>query len=92
MVIFLAAGALAGIFLGFRFNVFILAPAILLAIITIALSHIVSRHGIGLIVITASATVVLLQIGYLGGRVLNVVIKSQLSERWAFIKALAPRI
>jgi hypothetical protein len=79
MAVFLTVGAFAGIMLGLRFNVFVLVPTILLAVVVITLSDIANRQSIGVIVITALATVVLLQIGYLGGRILKVATKSHVA-------------
>jgi hypothetical protein len=64
MEIFLIVGAIAGIWLGTRFKVFVLLPAILVtAGIVIA-----SGHSL----LTWLGTVALLQIGYLVGCVLRV--------------------
>jgi hypothetical protein len=79
MVTFLTVGALAGMLLGLRFNVFVLVPAIVLAITMITLSDIARRQSISTIIITTLATVVLLEIGYLGGRLLNVATESPLA-------------
>lgn len=72
MVVFLTVGTFAGIVLGLRFNVFVLVPAITIAIAAIALSDLARHQNIGVIAVTAFATMVLLQIGYLGGRALKV--------------------
>jgi uncharacterized membrane protein len=79
MVAFFTVGAFAGILLGLRFNVFVLVPTILLAIMAITLSDIANHQSIRVIVITTLATVVLLEIGYLGGRLLKVATESQLA-------------
>jgi hypothetical protein len=73
MAVFLTVGALAGIILGLRCNVFVLIPAITVAITAIALGDIATHQNIKVMVVTTLATGVLLQIGYLGGRFLKVV-------------------
>ena len=81
MVVFLTVGTFAGIVLGLRFNVFVLVPAITIAIAAIALSDLARHQNISMIAVTALATMVLLQIGYLGGRVLKVAAEKSLSWR-----------
>jgi hypothetical protein len=81
MFAFLIIGAIAGMLLGLRFNVFALVPAILLAIIAIALSDLVNRQSVAMIVLTVFATVVLLQIGYVVGRLLKVAAQAYLPTR-----------
>ena len=72
MVVFLGVGAFAGIVLGLRFNVFVLVPAITFAISAIALSDIATHQNIKVMLVTTLTTGVLLQFGYLGGRILKV--------------------
>ena len=72
MVAFLIVALFVGTVLGLRFNVFVLVPAILLAIAVIALRDIATRQSIGVILVTTFATVVLFQIGYIAGRFLKV--------------------
>ena len=72
MVAFLIVALFVGTVLGLRFNVFVLVPAILLAIAVIALRDIATRQSVGVILVTTFATVVLLQIGYIAGRVVKV--------------------
>jgi hypothetical protein len=72
MVAFLAIGTFVGIVLGLRFSVFILVPAILLAIAVIAATDTAVHQSTGVIVVTVLATTALLQIGYVVGRVLKV--------------------
>ena len=67
MVVSFTVGTVVGILLGLRFNVFALTPAILIATVAIVLRS----HGLRVIVFTAVGTVVLLQLGYLGGCVLR---------------------
>lgn len=76
MLVFLIVATLIGITLGLRFNIFVLVPAILLASTVITLSEIAERQSIKLIIIGSVGTVVSVQIGYLGGRLLNVAARS----------------
>ena len=71
MVAFLTIGTVAGIVLGLRFNVLVLVPAILAATTIITLSDVASRQNVRVIALTAFATVVLLQVGYIAGRILK---------------------
>ena len=71
MIAFLTVGAIAGIILGWRFNVLILIPATLLALAVVTASDIASRQSIKLILLTAVGTAVLLQLGYIAGRFLK---------------------
>jgi hypothetical protein len=80
MAVFLTVGALAGIIFGLRCNVFVLIPAIAVAITAITLSDIATHQNIKVMVVTTLATAVLLQIGYLGGRFLKVVVESYVAE------------
>jgi membrane protein DedA with SNARE-associated domain len=77
MLAFLIVTAFVGIILGLRFNVFVLVPAILLAIAAITLGDIATRQSVGVILATTFAAVVLLQIGYITGRVLKVAIQAR---------------
>lgn len=66
MVFFFIIGTVAGILLGLRFRVFALVPAILIATVFVVLFG----HGLPVITFTEVGTVVLLQIGYIGGCIL----------------------
>jgi hypothetical protein len=77
MTVFCIFGAIAGILLGLRFKVFVLVPAILLAVVVIILSS----HGLKVIALTVFGTVVLLQIGYIVGCVLRVMAREQVPAR-----------
>ena len=63
MMLFFIIGALAGVLLGLRFKVFILVPFILI----LACAIIATGGGWKAIVLTALATAVLIQIGYILG-------------------------
>lgn len=67
MVVFFTVGAVAGILLGLRFKVLVLVPVVLIATVAIVLSG----HGLRVIVFTEFGTVVMLQVGYIGGCVLR---------------------
>lgn len=67
MAVLFTVGTVAGILLGLRYNVFALVPANLIAPVAIVLMG----HGLRVIVFTAVGTVVLLQLGYIGGCVLR---------------------
>ncbi len=84
MLAFLIVAPFAGILLGLRFNVFVLVPAMLLAIVAITLSDIATRQSVGVILVTTFATVVLLQIGYIAGRVLKIVAQAG-SPTWTLV-------
>lgn len=60
-------GTIVGILLGWRFKVFVLLPAILIAAGVI----ITTGHGLKVIALTLLSTVVLLQIGYFVGAYLR---------------------
>ena len=77
MYFFLIGTAFVGIILGLRFNVFVLVPAILLAIALITLTGIATHQSAGAILFVTFAAVVLLQIGYFAGRVLKVAIQAR---------------
>ena len=85
MVAFLIVALFVGTVLGLRFNVFVLVPAILLAIAVIALRDIATRQSVGVILVTTFATVVLLQIGYIAGRVVKVATQTY-SPIWALMR------
>ncbi len=76
MFAFLAVGTFVGIILGLRFGVFILVPAILLAIAVIAPVDMATRQSDGVILVTVFATAALLQMGYLVGRVFKVAVET----------------
>jgi hypothetical protein len=78
MLAFLIVATFAGVLLGLRFNIFVLVLAILLAIAAITLRDIATRQSVVVILVTAFAAVVLLQIGYIVGRVL----KAAIQARW----------
>jgi len=71
MIAFLAIAAIAGLILGLRFNVLVLVPAILFTITVITLSDIARHQSFKMIVLTAVGSAVLLQIGYIAGRILR---------------------
>jgi hypothetical protein len=65
MMLFLIIGTLAGVLLGLRFKVFVLVPFILI----LACAIVATGDGWRAIALTILATAVLVQIGYLLGRV-----------------------
>ena len=67
MLVFLITATIAGVLLGLRFKVFALIPAILLA----AGIVIVTGGGLRFVALTLFGTIVVLQIGYLAGRVVR---------------------
>ncbi len=77
MIVFLAIGTIAGILLGLRFKVFVLVPAILIAMIVI----IASGHELKVTALTVFGTVVALQIGYIAGCVLCVMARERVPTR-----------
>jgi hypothetical protein len=77
MFAFLIIATLAGMGLGLRFNVLVLVPAILLAITVVTLTDIANRQNVRMILLTVFATVVLLQVGYIAGRVLKLTAQAQ---------------
>ncbi len=79
MVVFLAAGAFAEFCLVFVSTSSFTPLPLCWRSLPSPLSDIASRQSIGVIVIIASVTVASLQIGYLGGRVLNVAASGYLS-------------
>jgi len=74
MLVFLIAGAIAGILLGIRFKVLVIVPASLLAAIIIIANG--SGHESGAVVLTLLATLAALQIGYVVGSILRVAIRA----------------
>ena len=78
MIVFLVIGTIAGILLGMRFKVFVLAPATLLAAAVIIASSHQSKVAMAL---TVLATTVLLQIGYLFGLAIRAMARARLQRR-----------
>lgn len=60
-----------GTFLGLRFKIFVLVPAILLFGIGASMAGMLARYDAGFIWLSVAAYVVLLQIGYLAGSFLS---------------------
>jgi hypothetical protein len=60
-----------GTFLGLRFKIFVLVPAILLVGIGASMAGMLARYDAGFIWLSVAAYVVLLQIGYLAGSFLS---------------------
>ena len=77
MVVFLIIGTIAGILLGLRFKVFVLAPVILLATGAI----IASGHEPKTTAVTVFGTVVLVQIGYLAGCIVRAYLQAGTTVR-----------
>jgi hypothetical protein len=71
MVVYLIIGAMAGIVLGLCFKVFVLAPAMLLAMALAIASGIMRGHAPSVIALATLGTLASLQIGYLGGCILQ---------------------
>jgi hypothetical protein len=78
MLVFFAVGTVAGLLLGLRFKLFVLVPAILIATLAIVLSS----RGLRVIVFTEVGTVALLQVGYIGGCVLRVILMRICPRKW----------
>ena len=78
MIVFLVVGTIAGILLGMRFKVFVLAPATLFAAAVIIVSSHQSKVAMAL---TVLATTVLLQIGYLFGLAIRAMARARLQRR-----------
>jgi hypothetical protein len=76
MLVFLTTGAVAGILLGLRFKVLVLAPAFLVATVVVIANG--SGRTLGSIVLNVIGTVVSLQIGYVAGSVLGAVARAHL--------------
>jgi hypothetical protein len=90
MVTLFIVSAFAGLILGLRFNIFALVPAILLAIVVITLSDIATHQSVATILATVFAFAVLLQIGYMVGRVLRVAVLARWPP-WALIGRRRPK-
>jgi len=77
MLVFIILGAISGILLGLRFKVFVLVPAILLAMGVL----IASSHELKMITLIVFGTAVSLQMGYLVGCIVRVVAGAYLRAR-----------
>jgi hypothetical protein len=77
MMVFLTIAAIVGIFLGLRFKVFVLVPAVFIA----AGAVIITGHGLHVIILTVLATAALLQIGYIIGCVVRAYADAYLQAR-----------
>ena len=78
MLVFLIAGAVAGLLLGTRFKVLVIVPASLLAAIIVFVIVNSSGHESGAVVLTLLATLAALQIGYVVGSILQASIRAHL--------------
>jgi hypothetical protein len=76
MLVFLIAGAIAGVLLGIRFKVLVLVPASLLAAVIVVANG--SRQQLGAVVLTLLGTVASLQIGYVVGSILRALVRARL--------------
>ena len=76
MLVFLIAGAVAGILLGIRFKVLVVVPASLLAAVIVIANG--SGDNLGAVVLTLLGTVASLQIGYLVGSILRALVRAHL--------------
>ena len=76
MIIFLITGTIAGIMLGLRFKILVLAPAILLAMAVITETGIASGDKAWAIALTVFGTAASLQIGYFAGGILCAMIRA----------------
>ncbi len=85
MIVLLVVGTIAGILLGMRFKVFVLAPATLLAAAVIIASGHQPKVAMAFTVV---ATTVLLQIGYLVGLAIRAMARAQLQRRTTAGRAL----
>ena len=85
MIVFLVVGTLAGILLGMRFKVIVLAPTTLLAAAVIIVSGHQSKMATAL---TVLATTVSLQIGYLVGLAIRAMARTRLQRRTTAARAL----
>jgi len=74
----LIIGAIAGMLLGLRFKVFVLAPVVFLATMVIIGIGAASSHGPVMIALMALGAVVSLQIGYVAGVLLQVMVLAYL--------------
>ena len=77
MMVFLIIATIAGIFLGLRFKVFVLVPAVLI----VSAAVIVAGGGLKVVALTMLATTALLQIGYIFGCVVRVYAAAYLPAR-----------
>ena len=82
-LIIIGIGAIAGIMLGLRFKILILVPAILLATAAITVTGIVSGYEAKPVALTVFGTATSLQIGYIAGCILDVVVLALLPARTA---------
>ena len=85
MIVFLVVATLAGVLLGMRFKVFVLAPATLLSAAVIIASGHQPKVAMAL---TVLATTVLLQIGYLVGLAIRAMARARLQRRTTAGRAL----
>ena len=76
MLVFLIAGAIAGMMLGLRFKVLVLIPAFFLATVIIIVNG--SGQTLSAIVFTVLGTVASLQIGYVMGSILRALARAYL--------------
>jgi hypothetical protein len=81
MMEILIIGAISGMLLGIRFKVFILVPATLLATMVIIGAATASGHGPVAIVLMVLAGAASLQVGYVGGVLLDVMVLAHLPLR-----------
>jgi hypothetical protein len=75
MLVFLIAGAIAGILLGIRFKVLVIVPASLLAAVIVIANG--SGHKLGAVVLTLVGTLASLQIGYVVGSILRALVRAR---------------
>jgi hypothetical protein len=76
MLVFLIAGAIAGVLLGLRFKVLVIVPASLLAAIMIIATG--SGQQLGAFILTLLVTLASLQIGYVVGSILRALVRARL--------------
>ena len=81
MPVFLVIGIIAGIMLGLRFKVFVLAPAILAATAVTTVNAIMSGRGLNVIALTTVGVIASLQIGYFVGGILQVMAAAHLPAK-----------
>ena len=82
MVGFLAIGAIGGIILGFRFKVFVLVPATLFLAGVIAAGGLAAGQQFRVIAVSVVLTAALLQVGYIVGCVMGVVMPRYVHGRY----------
>ncbi len=87
VIVVLVVGTLAGILLGIRFKVFVLAPATLLAAAVIIVSGNQPKVAMAF---TVLATTVLLQIGFLVGLAIRAMARARPQRRTTAGSALPP--